>query len=205
MSAGDEEHAMAETKPQAPPPDAARDILRRRAKALARPSRDDSREQDALPVVEFILAGERYALDAGHIREVAPVRGLLPLPGAPDFVLGIISLRGEIHSVVDLRRLFGLPERASGEGYAVIIHGPDMEFGLFAEEIIGATMLRPSALEDSLPTLSDIRAEFLKGVTGQGLVYLDAARLLSDPRLAATGERASGAGSTRPRESSSAG
>lgn len=191
--ADDGNHAPAQ--PTGAALDEAHAILRRRAQDLARPRREEEWDRDALPVVEFVLSGERYALDAGQIREVAPIHSLLPLPGTPDFVLGIINLRGEIHSVVDLRKLFGLPEHATGKrGYAVIIHSEDMEFGLFAEEVPGAAMLRPSDLADSLPTLSDIRSEFLKGVTGQGLVYLDAVRLLADPRLAAVERGGPGSG-----------
>ena len=171
--------------PPANPGASERDVLHRRAESLARPLSDDSDERNAILVVEFLLSGERYALDADMVQEVAPIHGLLPLPGTPDFILGIINLRGEIRSVVDLRRVFDMAEhQREGLGYAVIIGNGDMEFGLFAEEVPGARTLRPETLVETLPTLTDVRAEFLKGVTAGGLAYLDASRLLTDGRLA---------------------
>ena len=174
------------TAPEAPPAngDASGRILRERARLLARPPRGEDEEGTSALVVEFILAGERYALDAQYVHEVAPLGDVVPLPGAPEFVMGIISLRGEIQSVVDLRRLFDLPaDRREGRSYAVILRGPDMEFGLYADEVPGVGRLALDTMLESLPTLTGLRQEFLNGVTGEGVVYLDAARLLSDERI----------------------
>ena len=161
------------------------EILRRRAARLARPLAAPRQGVSRNLVVEFLLAGERYALDADRIEEVAPIRELVPLPGTPPFVLGIINLRGEMRSVVDLREVFAIPgPHVRERGYMILLCNEAMEFGLFAEEILGADVLRPETLAGTLPTLTDVRAEFLKGVTAQGLVYLDADRLLASPRLA---------------------
>ena len=161
------------------------DVLRRRAETLARPLDAPEQGVSGKLVVEFLLAGERYALDADRIGEVTPMREIVPLSGTPAFVLGIINLRGEMRSVVDLREVFAIPgSHAWDSGYVILLCNEAMEFGLFAEEICGAAVLRPETLAGTLPTLTDVRAEFLKGVTAQGLVYLDADRLLASPRLA---------------------
>lgn len=170
--------------------DADREILRKRAEIIARPLAGEDAGGEDLLVIEFILAGERYALDAEFVQEVAPVREITPLPGTPDFILGIINLRGAIRSVVDLRRVFGEASGGPGErGFAVILDDGDMEFGLYAEEVPGARALRPGTLAETLPTFTDVRADFLKGVTPDGMAYLDAARLLSDGRLTLGGAK----------------
>lgn len=159
-------------------------ILKERADHLAVPRHEEDSDLNTAMVVEFVLAGERYVLDAGYVHEIAPLDEVVPLPGAPEFVMGIISLRGEIQSVIDLRRLFDLPEDSDeGRAYAVILRSSDMEFGLYADEVPGVGRIALETVRQSLPTLSGIREELLKGVTGEGVVYLNAARLLSDERI----------------------
>jgi purine-binding chemotaxis protein CheW len=62
-------------------------------------------------LVCFNLAGEEYAVDITHVQEVIRVQRITPVPQMPDFVLGVINIRGNIVPVFDLRRQFQLPER----------------------------------------------------------------------------------------------
>ncbi|MBW2203683.1 MAG: chemotaxis protein CheW, partial [Deltaproteobacteria bacterium] len=75
-------------------------VLKARARALARGAAGSEGDQEYVEVVEFMLAHERYALELTHIREVYPLKDLTPLPGTPDFVLGIINIRGQILSII---------------------------------------------------------------------------------------------------------
>ena len=158
------------------------ETLKERAKALAkaRVERDDAN----LEVVVFKLAHERYALELTHIREVHPLKELTPLPGTPDFVLGIVNIRGRILSVIDIKRFFDLPEKGLTDlNQVIILQSDEMEFGILADEILGTSSIPASNIQASLPTLTGIRAEYLKGVTGDRLVILDADRLLSDEKI----------------------
>jgi purine-binding chemotaxis protein CheW len=134
--------------------------------------------------VEFLLSGEEYALESGYVREVYPLRELTPLPCTPPFVLGIVNMRGKILSVIDMRRFFELPGQGVTDlNKVIILHRGSMEFGILADAIIGVRTIAASELQPSLPTLTDIRAAYLKGVTKDGLVVLDAAKMLSDKRI----------------------
>ena len=158
------------------------ETLKERAKALAkaRVERDDAN----LEVVVFKLAHERYALELTHIREVHPLKELTPLPGTPDFVLGIVNIRGRILSVIDIKRFFDLPEKGLTDlNQVIILQSDEMEFGILADEILGTSSIPASNIQASLPTLTGIRAEYLKGVTGDRLVILDADRLLSGEKI----------------------
>ena len=137
-----------------------------------------------LEVVEFMLAHERYALELTHIREVYPLNDLTPLPGTPDFVLGIVNVRGQILSIIDIKRFFELPEKGlSNLNQVIILQSDDMEFGILADEILGTKSIPASAVQTSLPTLTGIRAEYLKGVTGERVVILDGEKILSDDEM----------------------
>jgi purine-binding chemotaxis protein CheW len=170
-------------------PEEKRIILRERAKALARvPERlDMAREQ--IDIVEFRLADETYAIEAAFVVEVFPLVDLTPLPGTPPFVSGIVTVRGRILSVVDIKRLFDLPEKGLTDLHQVIIvREGDMELGILADEVTGMRSIFLDEIGSPLPTLTGIRAEYLRGVTKEALVVLDAAKMLSDPGIVACGD-----------------
>jgi len=160
------------------------EILKARAEALARSPDTAAGPRDALEVVEFVLAYERYAIETVFVREIQPLRDLTPLPCTPAHVRGIVNLRGEILSIVDIKRFFDLPEKGLPDlNKVIVLQAPSMEFGILADAIAGTRMLDRGALQASLPTLTDIRADYLKGVTSDRVVVLDGARLLSDPKI----------------------
>ena len=158
--------------------------LKERAKALAREPKGIEEDESHLEVVEFMLAHERYALELTHIREVYPLKELTPLPGTPDFVLGIINVRGQILSIVDIKRFFDLPEKGlTNLNQVIILQSEEMEFGILADEILGTKSIPASAIQASLPTLTGIRAEYLKGVTGDRVVILNGEKIVSDEKM----------------------
>ncbi|MGH7485680.1 MAG: chemotaxis protein CheW, partial [bacterium] len=139
---------------------------------------------EALEVVEFRLADESYALESSFVREVYPLRDLTPLPGVPAFVAGIINLRGQIVSVVDLKALIELPAKGLTDLNKVILLGDkQIEFGLLVDMVTGVRRIPIRDIQASLPTLTGVRAEYLRGLCDNRLVVLDAAKLLANPRF----------------------
>ncbi len=89
-------------------PAAAERLLQERARLLAQePPAPTSGE--VLMVVEFTLGTEHYGIDSTLVREVYPLKEYTPLPGTPDFIMGIMNVRGQILSITDLCTLFALP------------------------------------------------------------------------------------------------
>src|SRR5439155_26042073 len=82
-----------------------------RARVLAQEPAETAALEERLEVIEFRLADEQYGLESAYVREVYPMKELTPLPCTPPFVLGLINLRGQILSVIDIKKFFGLPER----------------------------------------------------------------------------------------------
>ncbi|MFA5907278.1 MAG: chemotaxis protein CheW [Vicinamibacterales bacterium] len=172
--------------PETRPPvmsDAAQ-ILRARAHALARPLETPPVAESLLDVLEFRLAQERYAVETPHVREVYPLKHLTPLPCTPAFVVGIVNVRGQILPVFDIKQFFELPQKGLSDLHRIIIvRGHGLELGLLADEIVGVRSIPVDSLQSSLPTLTGIRSDYLKGVTADGLVVLDLARILADPKI----------------------
>lgn len=153
--------------------------LRARARQMARllptPAADAHCE-----LLAFQIASETYAVETHEAREVYPLKELTPIPCTPPFVTGLINVRGELCPVVDLKRLFGMPMRdLTNATRVVILHHGILELGIVVDTILG---VRTVAKTDILPppaTLSDINTAFLRGVTPEHIVILDAKALLS--------------------------
>ncbi len=159
-------------------------LLKARARELARESDNEKRIDESLEVVEFLLAYETYGIESLYVREIHPLRELTPVPCTPPFVLGIINVRGQIISVIDIKRFFDLPERGLTDlNKVIILRNKEMEFGILADVILGVVRVPCRNLQPTLPTLTGIREEYLKGITGDRLAILDAGKLLSDEKL----------------------
>jgi purine-binding chemotaxis protein CheW len=172
--------------PQAFPPSAAStaDILKARARLLARPTDRADVPGKTLEVTEFRLANERYAIENIFVREVVPLKELTPLPCCPDFVRGIVNVRGQIVPVFDLKKFFELPDAGIADVHmVVIVQSQGIALGIEADAVIGVRAIDLESIQPSLPTLTGVRARYLKGVTEQHVVVLDVSKILSDPKI----------------------
>jgi purine-binding chemotaxis protein CheW len=159
------------------------EILLRRAQALAQPD-DLVEERRQLSVVEFRLAHEIYAFELVRVKKVVPVSSLVALPGAPAFVAGITHFSGQILSVVDLRCFFDLPvSKADRHHKLVVLRVAEMQMAVLAEEVLGVRDLDEESLQENLPTLTGVRARYLKGVSPDQTIVLDVHKMLGDDRL----------------------
>jgi purine-binding chemotaxis protein CheW len=166
-----------------PTPEAERALLKARAQALAQEPGPEG-APEAIEVVEFLLGPETYGVPSSYIREVYPLKELTPLPCTPAFVLGIINVRGQILSVIDLKHFFDLPGRGFNSlNKVIILHDRTMVFGILADAIVGARSIPLDTIQPSLPTLTGVRAAYLRGVTSDHMVILDAGALLSDRQV----------------------
>ena len=171
-------------KPFEGSPEEKRTILRSRAKKLAQGLEKRGSETDYLEVLEFLLAQETYAIETPFIREVYPLTELTPLPCTPAFIFGLINVRGQILTVMDMKKFFDLPEKGiTNLNKVIVVRNDTMELGILADEIIGIRNISVNELQPPLSTMSGIHAEYLKGVTGKRLIVLDMERFLTDKKL----------------------
>lgn len=166
-----------------PSDDQVRLRLERRAAGLAATTAAIAQEQQ-LELLLFELSEEFYAVETRHVEAVVPLRQMTPIPGTPEFVLGVMSMRGRIRSIVDLRRFFELPLTGlSDRNTVVVLSGGDMEFCLLADRVVGSQSIAAARLQKPLSNLAGIRTDYLLGVTHQHWAVLDAEKLLRDSRL----------------------
>ncbi len=159
-------------------------ILRVRAKLYAEESEKKKVKEDYQSILLFNLAYETYGIELEYIREVYPLKELTPVPSKANYLIGIINVRGRILSVTDLKKFFDLPEKGLSDlNKVIILQSDELEFGILADSIIGVREISISELQPSLPTLTDIREEYLKGVTNERFTILDGMKILTDKNM----------------------
>ncbi|WP_018935546.1 chemotaxis protein CheW [Thioalkalivibrio sp. ALJ24] len=143
---------------------------------------------DTAPYVTFSLADETYAIDVLQVQEVLKVSDIAPVPGVPDYILGIINLRGNVVTVIDARRRMGLDEREPDDASRiVIIDVDDQNVGILVDSVSEVVRISPDSVEPAPEVGNDESARFIQGVTSTdaGLTILvDLNKLLSDEEWA---------------------
>ena len=168
----------------APSPKEKGAILKARARVLARETEEGGSARKFLDIIEFSLAAETYGIESAFVREVYPLKDFTPLPGTPPFVVGVVNVRGQILSVIDLKKFFNLPEKGLGQlNKVIIIRNDRMEFGILADAVLDARPIPLETIQAAPPTVTGIGAAYLKGVAGERLIVLDAERILCDEKI----------------------
>lgn len=157
-------------------------LLAERAARLARPL-EQAADSATVEVMTFDLCGENYALATEQLREVFAAREVTPLPCTPAWVSGILNVRGHILTVLDLAGLLGLQSLAEPET-VLVLNGRQGDVALLAGDVTGVRVLPAAAFEFST-ALSN--TPYVRGMTSDGLILLDARLLLDDQRLVVRG------------------
>jgi purine-binding chemotaxis protein CheW len=89
--------------------------------APAVPHASSGTEEARTQFLTFVLAGEEYGLDILRVQEIKGWDGATPIPNTPDYIRGVINLRGTIVPIVDLRRRFGLEPAPYGPTTVVVV------------------------------------------------------------------------------------
>jgi purine-binding chemotaxis protein CheW len=157
-------------------------ILEERARALAQSA--EVQTGASVPLVVFSLAGETYGIPTEYVREVQPLRDITPVPCTPEFVVGVINIRGSIYSVIDIRSFFGVEKKEMTDATKVIlVHAAGLEVGILSDNVSGATSVPVSEIKTSLSAQGAAKEEYIRGVTKEMLVILDLEALLHDERI----------------------
>jgi len=162
------------------------EVLRRRAEQLAKlPLSADT--GDEVEVLVCQMGDERYAIETRHLRAVQWASSVTPVPCTPAFVVGIVSVRGEIVTLLDLATMIGLravPLLAADKPLPVLLLGlPGLRSGLVVDEVLGVERLKLDALR-AAPS----GREFVRGVGPRDTVVLDVEALMGSGRFTVSDE-----------------
>ena len=165
-----------------------RALLDARARALAKPIGDAATVSDLVEALVFELSGERYAVGLRFVKEIRRSIEVTRVPGARAPIAGIAHVRGEVIAVVDLARLFDLPQGAAGDRARLVVLGEqDADLAFVADAAEDVVTLRADAIVEAPAGVLKAGRAHVRGLAPGGLLVLDAGALLRDPRLLAGG------------------
>ena len=134
--------------------------------------------------VTFHLESEKYGIKVMQVQEVLRMTEIAPVPGAPHYVLGIINLRGNVVTVIDTRRRFGLPDvENDDETRIVIIEANNNVVGILVDSVAEVVDLKMSEIETAPNVGNDESSKYIQGVSSREnelLILVDVNKLLSD-------------------------
>ena len=150
------------------------EILRRRAQALAKPLIDEGPEEVA-ELVTLDLGTARFAIETELVREVVSLDDLAPLPGAPDFVLGLLNVRGNIFAAIDLSSILEVGETRADWPQVIIVQTSSVEVAIAAD---ACGMSRVTQSELRQPAVAP--QGYVKATTDAGVAVLDLQRIIAE-------------------------
>ena len=141
-------------------------------------------EDEVLQWVTFQLENETYGINVMQVQEVLRYTEIAPVPGAPDYVLGIINLRGNVVTVIDTRSRFGLPAGdVSENSRIVIIEAEKQVIGIMVDSVAEVVYLRSSEIDAAPAVGTEESAKFIQGVcnkNGELLILVELDKMMSE-------------------------
>ncbi|ODQ01109.1 MULTISPECIES: chemotaxis protein CheW [Salinivibrio] len=139
---------------------------------------------EVLQWVTFQLEEETYGINVMQVREVLRYTEIAPVPGAPDYVLGIINLRGNVVTVIDTRSRFGLmPGEVTDNTRVIVIEAETQVIGIMVDSVAEVVYLKTSEIDTTPSVGTEESAKFIQGVSnrnGDLLILVDLNKLLTD-------------------------
>lgn len=139
---------------------------------------------EVLQWVTYRLGDETYGINVMQVQEVLRYTEIAPVPGAPDYVLGIINLRGNVVTVIDTRARFGLASTdVTDNTRIVIIESDEQVVGILVDSVAEVVYLKSSEIDSAPNVGTEESAKFIQGVCnrdGELLILVDLNKLLSD-------------------------
>ncbi len=141
-------------------------------------------EDPILQWVTFRLSGETYGVNVMQVQEVLRYTEIAPVPGAPDYVLGIINLRGNVVTVLDTRNRFSLEDgEVTDATRIVIVEAEEHVVGLLVDSVAEVVYLRQSEIENPPNAGHEESARFIQGVCNKNdelLILVELEKILTD-------------------------
>ena len=134
-------------------------------------------------LVVFDLANEVYGINIGTVQEIIRMQTVTYVPDAPDFVEGVINLRGRVIPVVDLRKRFGLPvTEATPESRVLVVDIAGNDIGVIVDAVTEVQRIPEASIEPTAALVTTEDSYYIEGIAkvdDRLLILLDLERALA--------------------------
>ena len=135
-----------------------------------------------------VLAGEEYGLEILKVSEIIGMQPITRVPRMPEFVRGVINLRGKVIPITDLRRKFGMDADGQEDSCIIVVQMKGVQTGIVVDRVSEVVAIAEADIEDAPSFGAGIRTEFLLGIGkagGRVKLLLDIDKVLVTTELAA--------------------
>ena len=140
-------------------------------------------EEEAIQLLTFMLAGEEYGLNIMDIKEIVRPKDPTEVPKTPDYILGIISLRGMIIPIFDVKARLGLSATEQDQrSRIIVVKVMENFYGLLVDSVVQVMDIPLSLIEPPPEIIGGVEGEFLRGVgkmEDRLIILLNLARILT--------------------------
>jgi purine-binding chemotaxis protein CheW len=137
-------------------------------------------------MLTFSLDNVLYGVNVHQVREVKNFEAVTPVPYAPNYVRGVTNLRGEVISVIDLRKRFGMATEKSENTNIMIIAQDKHPIGIMVDSVMEVLTLPKSDIESNADSLIVDKSEAVLGIAKHDkelIILLDLLKVISKDTL----------------------
>ena len=138
---------------------------------------------EATKQVVFKLGEEEYGFDILKVNGIETYHGVVSVPNAPDYILGILNLRGDVIPVYSLRTKFGMKETKEPASQLIVIRSQEITVGVKVDAVVGIEEFQPKELSDVPTIIRSKKTKYAKQVANKNskmIMLLDDEGLLDD-------------------------
>jgi len=143
-----------------------------------------SQTEDLLQLVSFNIGQEEFGLDIQSIQEINRMVDITRVPNSPEFVSGVINLRGKVIPIIDLRKRFGFPPKEYDRNTRIIVVELNGMVVGFIVDAVSEVLRIPKGITEPPPAIvAGIGSEYITAVAkleNRLLILLDLERILKD-------------------------
>ncbi|MBE0647404.1 MAG: purine-binding chemotaxis protein CheW [Bacteroidales bacterium] len=167
------------------------ELLKFRARELAIQDQDQFSDAGTRKeMLVFLLSGEHYAIETSYITEALNIQEMTPIPGMPEYLNGVMNVRGRIIPVVNLKKFYSLKEEGLiASTKAIILREETYEVAIMTDAILPTQWIAEASIKPSPSNLHGVGIEHLLGVTEDALIVLDGNSLINKLQASLTNRK----------------
>jgi purine-binding chemotaxis protein CheW len=143
---------------------------------------ESKKDEENFQFISFLVDKEWYGIEIIKVKEIIKVPQITYLPSTPNFIAGICNLRGNILTVINIKRIFGLSDTPlTAESRVVVVESGKITLGFLVDSVSEVIELPKTAIDDPLVTLEGEKGEYIVGETkieDKLVAILDADKLI---------------------------